>query len=82
MNCKQQIADPGDILTRIVRRPKEGRPPALYAACTASTLALRAVVQQAATDGSPALIESTPAQVNLAVRANIFDEAFFMLAKT
>jgi D-tagatose-1,6-bisphosphate aldolase subunit GatZ/KbaZ len=63
---KRQTASPEAVLTRIVRRQKEGRAQALYAACTASPLALRAVLRQAAADGATALIESTAAQVNLA----------------
>jgi D-tagatose-1,6-bisphosphate aldolase subunit GatZ/KbaZ len=55
----------GAILAGLVGRQKRGAPQGLYAACTASAFAMRAVLHQAASDGSPALIESTAAQVNL-----------------
>jgi len=52
-------------LAEILRHQNQGQPRALYAACTANGFAIQAVLQQARRDGTPALIESTPGQVNL-----------------
>ena len=65
MMRRQEAATAGDILTGIVQRQRQGRPQALYAACTASIFAMRAVLGQAVADRSPALLEATAAQVNL-----------------
>ena len=46
------------------RRQKQGTPRGIYAACTANPYAIRAVLRQAARDGTVALIESTASQVN------------------
>ena len=53
-------------LARVVRRQKRGQPDAVYAACTANAYAIRAVLAQAAKDGSDVLVESTTSQVNIA----------------
>ena len=53
-------------LARVLRRQKKGQPHAVYAACTANAYAIRAVLAQAAKDGSDVLVESTTSQVNIA----------------
>lgn len=52
------------ILAEVVKRPKQGNQRGIYAACTANAYAIRAVLRQAARDGTLALIESTASQVN------------------
>lgn len=52
------------ILAEVVKRQKQGKPRGIYAACTANAYAIRAVLRQAARDGTRALIESTASQVN------------------
>lgn len=52
------------ILATVVQSQKQGRPRAVYAACTANPYAIRAVLGQAARDGTQALVESTASQVN------------------
>jgi D-tagatose-1,6-bisphosphate aldolase subunit GatZ/KbaZ len=51
-------------LAEIVQRQKQGKPRGIYAACTANAYAIRAVLRQAARDGTVALVESTASQVN------------------
>jgi len=53
------------ILAKVVQSQKKGRPCSVYAACTANAYAIRAVLNQAARDGTAAVIESTASQVNL-----------------
>lgn len=52
------------ILAEVIKRQKQGKPRGIYAACTANAYAIRAVLRQAARDGTLALIESTASQVN------------------
>jgi D-tagatose-bisphosphate aldolase class II non-catalytic subunit len=54
------------ILEEIVRSQKQGKPRGIYAACTGNAYAIRAVLRQAAHDGTVALVESTASQVNTA----------------
>jgi D-tagatose-1,6-bisphosphate aldolase subunit GatZ/KbaZ len=52
------------ILKEIIQHQKQGKPRGIYAACTANAYAIRAVLQQAARNGTVALVESTANQVN------------------
>lgn len=66
MTATSQEHTATSILAEIVRRQKQGKPRGIYAACTGNPYTIRAVLRQAAHDGTAALVESTASQVNTA----------------
>lgn len=66
MTSPSQEQKATSILAAIVQHHKQGKPRGIYAACTANTYAMWAVLRQAARDGTAALVESTASQVNTA----------------